>query len=217
MRVLVAEDQALIREGIVRLLEQGGMDVASVDNATELRARALADQPDVVVTDIQMPPGMGDDGLEVAMELRRTHPQIGVVVLSQYLDDRYALDLVGDRAEGVGYLLKEKIARGDMLTDAVRRVADGGSALDPDVIARLVGRRRTADPLAQLTPREKDVLALMAEGQSNAGIAQKLFVTVPAVERHVTGIFTKLGLQQTESGQHRRVLAVLRYLNGLRS
>jgi DNA-binding NarL/FixJ family response regulator len=214
MRVLVAEDQALIREGIVRLLERGGMEVDAVDNATELRTRALRDSPDVVVTDIQMPPGMGDDGLEVAMELRRTRPAIGVVVLSQYLDDRYALDLVGDRAEGVGYLLKEKVARGDMLVDAVRRVADGGSALDPDVIARLVGRRRSTDPLAQLTPREREVLALMAEGQSNAGIAQQLFVTVPAVERHVTGIFTKLGLQQTESGQHRRVLAVLRYLNG---
>ncbi|HEY0247656.1 MAG TPA: response regulator transcription factor [Gryllotalpicola sp.] len=214
MRVLVAEDQALIREGIVRLLERGGMEVDAVDNATELRAHALRDEPDVVVTDIQMPPGMGDDGLEVAMELRRTHPRIGVVVLSQYLDDRYALDLVGDRADGVGYLLKEKIARGDMLVDAVRRVADGGSALDPDVIARLVGRRRIDDPLARLTPREKAVLELMAEGQSNAGIAEKLFVTVPAVERHVTGIFTKLGLQQAESGQHRRVLAVLRYLNG---
>jgi DNA-binding NarL/FixJ family response regulator len=214
VRVLVAEDQALIREGIVRLLERGGMEVDAVDNATELRTRALRDSPDVVVTDIQMPPGMGDDGLEVAMELRRTRPAIGVVVLSQYLDDRYALDLVGDRAEGVGYLLKEKVARGDMLVDAVRRVADGGSALDPDVIARLVGRRRSTDPLAQLTPREREVLALMAEGQSNAGIAQQLFVTVPAVERHVTGIFTKLGLQQTESGQHRRVLAVLRYLNG---
>ncbi|MFZ4896388.1 response regulator transcription factor [Plantibacter sp. Mn2098] len=214
MRILVAEDQALIREGIVRLLERGGMEVEAVDNATELRARALVDEPNVVVTDIQMPPGMGDDGLEVAMELRRTHPQIGVVVLSQYLDDRYALDLVGDRAEGVGYLLKEKIARGDMLVDAVRRVAEGGSALDPDVIAGLVGRRRVDDPLAHLTPRERDVLALMAEGHSNAGIAAVLFVTVPAVERHVTGIFTKLGLQQTETGQHRRVLAVLRYLGG---
>ena len=214
MRVLVAEDQALIREGIVRLLEHGGMDVDAVDNATELRSRALQDEPDVVVTDIQMPPGMGDDGLEVAMELRRTHPHIGIVVLSQYLDDRYALDLVGDRADGVGYLLKEKVARGDMLVDAVRRVAEGGSALDPDVIARLVGRRRAADPLEQLTPREKEVLALMAEGHSNTGIAERLFVTVPAVERHVTGIFTKLELQQTDSGQHRRVLAVLRYLGG---
>lgn len=214
MRVLVAEDQPLIREGIVRMLELGGMEVEAVDNAVELRARAIGGEPDVVVTDIQMPPGMGDDGLEVAMELRRTHPRIGVVVLSQYLDDRYALDLVGDRADGVGYLLKEKIARGETLTDAVRRVAEGGSALDPDVIARLVGRRRSADPLEQLTPREKEVLALMAEGHSNAGIAGRLFVTVPAVERHVTGIFTKLELQQTDSGQHRRVLAVLRYLGG---
>ncbi|WP_345750828.1 response regulator transcription factor [Microbacterium rhizophilus] len=213
MRILVAEDQPLIREGIVRLLEQAGMTVEAVRDAVSLRERAEADPPDVVVTDIQMPPGMGDDGLEVALSLRRSHPQVGVVVLSQYLDDRYALDLVGDRADGVGYLLKEKIARGEVLVDAVRRVADGGSALDPDVVARLVGRRRPVDPLASLTPRERETLSLMAEGHSNAGIAQKLFVTVPAVERHVTGIFTKLGLQQTESGQHRRVLAVLRYLD----
>ncbi|MFF1876301.1 response regulator [Leifsonia sp. NPDC058230] len=212
VRVLVAEDQALIREGIVRLLERAGMEVDAVDDADALRERAIRDRPDVVVTDIQMPPGMGDDGLEVALELRSSHPEIGVVVLSQYLDDRYALDLVADRAEGVGYLLKEKIARGELLVDAVRRVAEGGSALDPDVVARLVGRRRVEDPIARLTPREREVLALMAEGHSNAGIAQKLFVTVPAVERHVTGIFLKLGLP-AESGQHRRVLAVLRYLN----
>lgn len=211
MRILVAEDEALIREGIVRVLERAGMDVDAVADATALHERAVRDQPDVVVTDIRLPPGMGDDGLEVALELRRSQPQIGVIVLSQYLEDRYALDLVGDRAEGVGYLLKEKIARGDLLVDAVKRVADGGSALDPDVVSRLVGRRRVADPIDQLTPREREVLARMAEGHSNGGIARALFVTVPAVERHVTGIFAKLGLP-AESGQHRRVLAVLRYL-----
>lgn len=214
MRVLVAEDHALIREGIVRLLERAGMQVAAVDNATELRQRALREPPDVVVTDIQMPPGRGDDGLEVAMELRTRFPEMGVVVLSQYLDDSYAIDLVGDRADGVGYLLKEKVARGEVLVEAVRRVAEGGSALDSDVVARLVGRRRSADPLSQLTARERDVLALMAEGHSNSAIARRLVVTVPAVERHVTGIFAKLGLQQSDTDQHRRVIAVLRYLRG---
>lgn len=214
MRVLVAEDHALIREGIVRLLERAGMQVVAVDNATELRQRALIEPPDVVVTDIQMPPGRGDDGLEVAMELRARFPAMGVVVLSQYLDDNYAVDLVGDRADGVGYLLKEKIVRGEVLVEAVRRVAEGGSALDADVVARLVGRRRPSDPLSELTDRERVVLALMAEGHSNSGIARQLVVTVPAVERHITGIFAKLGLQQSDADQHRRVVAVLRYLRG---
>lgn len=152
MRVLVAEDQALIREGVVRLLERAGMQVVAVDNAIDLRKRALAELPDVVVTDIEMPPGRGDDGLEVAMELRARLPSMGVVVLSQYLDDRYAIDLVGDRAAGVGYLLKEKVARGEVLVEAVRRVAEGGSALDPDVVGRLVARRRVNDPLSSSRP-----------------------------------------------------------------
>jgi DNA-binding NarL/FixJ family response regulator len=174
------------------------------------KARTL--RPDVLITDIQMPPDLTDDGLRAALELRSTDPDVGVVVLSQFLEDRYAMDLVGDRPEGVGYLLKEKIADPSALVDAVRRVADGRTALDPDVIAGLVGRKRVNSPLDDLTPRERDVLALMAEGRSNPGIAEQLVVTVPAVERHITGIFAKLGLNESAASQHRRVLAVLQYL-----
>jgi DNA-binding NarL/FixJ family response regulator len=164
-----------------------------------------------VVVDIQMPPGRADDGLQAALKIRAARPGTGVLVLSAFLEDRYALDLVADGAQGVGYLLKEKVGDLRAFTDAVRRVATGGSALDPDVIARLVGRTRAAGPLDQLTPREREVLALIAQGRSNAGVAQELVVTVAAVERHVTRIFDKLGLHQSTE-QHRRVLAVLRYL-----
>jgi DNA-binding NarL/FixJ family response regulator len=213
LRVVVAEDNTLVREGLIRVLERTGCDVvATAVSADELLVKARALQPDVVITDIQMPPHMAQDGLDAALELRRTHPAIGVVVLSQFLEDGYALDLVGDRADGVGYLLKEKIADPELLGDAVRRVAAGGSALDPDVIARLVGRKRVDSGLPKLTVREREVLSLMAEGLSNSGIAQKLVVSVPAVERHVTSIFVKLGLQQSSTVQHRRVLAVLKYL-----
>ena len=213
LRVVLGEDQALVREGIVRMLERGGFEVVgqAVD-ATDLLSQAAAYRPDVVVTDIRMPPDMAEDGLRAAMELRRTRPGLGVVVLSQYLEDRFALELVADRADGVGYLLKEKVANPEVLADAVRRVAAGGSALDPDVIARLVGRRRDPGPLDELTPRERDVLGLMAEGWSNAGIAARMVVSVPAVERHVTSIFGKLRLNDDPAGHHRRVLAVLRYL-----
>ncbi|GAA5156747.1 response regulator transcription factor [Amycolatopsis dongchuanensis] len=212
IRVVVGEDQALVREGIVRMLERAGCTVvAAVGTATELVHEARQHKPDVVITDIRMPPRFDEAGLRAAIEIRSTEPGIGVIVLSQYLDDAYAMDLVGDRAEGVGYLLKEKVASPDLLIDAVRRVADGGSALDPDVIARLVGRKRASGPLDTLTQREREVLALMAEGHSNSGIAAKLVVTVPAIERHVTGIFGKLGLTDAATG-HRRVLAVLKYL-----
>jgi DNA-binding NarL/FixJ family response regulator len=159
-----------------------------------------------------MPPDRTDDGLRAAIEIRRTDPQIGVIVLSQFLEDRFVHELVGDRADGVGYLLKEKVADAAVLSDAVHRVAAGRSALDHDVIAALVGRRRVDSPLDDLTPREREVLALMAEGRSNGGIAEHLVVTVPAVERHVTGIFSKLGLHQSDADHHRRVAAVLRYL-----
>ncbi|HEX5113878.1 MAG TPA: response regulator transcription factor [Pseudonocardiaceae bacterium] len=213
MRVVVGEDQALVREGIVRVLERAGCDVVGVaSDAPGVLRQARLHRPDVVLTDIQMPPDLTDDGLRAALEIRATEPDIGVVVVSQFLEDRYALDLVGDRPEGVGYLLKEKIADPDVLVDAVRRVADGRTALDPDVIAGLVGRKRVNSPLDDLTPRERDVLALMAEGRSNPGIAAQLHVTVPAVERHITSIFTKLDLGDGSGGQHRRVLAVLRYL-----
>ena len=158
-----------------------------------------------------MPPDNTDDGLRAALEIRATVPSVGVLVLSQFLEDRYAMDLVADSAEGVGYLLKENVGDLRMFTEAVRRVASGGSALDPAVVARLVGRKRKAGPLDNLTPRERDVLALVAEGRSNAGVAQELVVSVAAVERHVTSIFDKLGLHQSPE-QHRRVLAVLKYL-----
>ena len=213
LRIVVGEDQPLVREGVVRMLERAGFDVvAPAGDALDVVAKTRAHRPDVVVTDIRMPPHRTDDGLRAAIEIRRTEPGIGVLVLSQFLEDRFVHELVGDRADGVGYLLKEKVAHAAVLVDAGQRVAAGRSALDHDVIAALVGRRRTGSPLDDLTPRERQVLALMAEGRSNSGIADHLVVTVPAVERHVTGIFTKLGLHQSDADQHRRVLAVLRYL-----
>lgn len=213
LRVVVGEDQALVREGVVRILERAGFDVVGVaDDADDVVRKTRTHRPDVTVTDIRMPPHRGDDGLQAAIEIRRSEPGIGVLVLSQFLEDRFVHDLVGDRADGVGYLLKEKVAAPAVLVDAVKRVAAGRSALDHDVIAALVGRRRPDGPLDDLTPREREVLALMAEGRSNGGIAEHLVVTVPAVERHVTGIFGKLGLHQSDADQHRRVLAVLRYL-----
>ncbi|MFF4346198.1 response regulator [Streptomyces sp. NPDC001530] len=213
LRAVLGEDHAIVREGIATILRQSGITVvAAVDNAVELVRVTKEQKPDVVITDIQMPPNLAADGLQAAQEIREAQPETAVIVLSQFLDASYALDLVGDNPSGVGYLLKEKVASPRMLTDAVQRVVAGGSALDPEVIATLVGRKRKADPLAALTPKEREVLTLMAEGHSNTGIASKLFVTVPAVERHVTGIFLKLGLTQAGSDQHRRVLAVLRYL-----
>jgi DNA-binding NarL/FixJ family response regulator len=212
IRVVVGEDQPLVREGIVRVLEDGGFEVVgTAADAPDLVRKAKAHHPDVVITDIQMPPDQTDDGLRAAQLIRASDPEVGVLVLSQYLEDQYALDLVGDRAEGVGYLLKEKVGDVAGFTDAVRRVANGGSALDPDVVARLVGRQRHKSPLDDLTGREAEVLSLMAEGLSNSGIAERLVVGVPAVERHVTSIFGKLGLRQAPE-QHRRVLAVLQYL-----
>jgi len=210
--VVVGEDQTLVREGIVRILERAGIEVLAVAaDAPDLIRKAGAHRPDLVITDIQMPPDMTDDGLRAAKQIRSAQPQIGVVVLSQFLEGRYALDLVGDRAEGVGYLLKDRVGDAGLFVDAIRRVAQGGSALDPDVVQRMVGRTRGDGPLDTLTPREREVLVLMAEGRSNRGIAAELVVMVPAVERHVTSIFGKLGLQQSPD-DHRRVLAVLRYL-----
>jgi DNA-binding NarL/FixJ family response regulator len=212
IRVVVGEDQAIVREGIVRVLSDGGLDVVgTAADARDLVRSAGVHHPDVVVTDIQMPPDHTDDGLRAALQIRAAEPGTGVLVLSQFLEDRYAFDLVADGAQGVGYILKENVGDLRMFTDAVRRVASGGSALDPDVVARLVGRRRRNSPVDNLTSREKEVLSLIAEGRSNAGIAQELVVTVAAVERHVTGIFDKLGLHQSPD-QHRRVLAVLTYL-----
>jgi DNA-binding NarL/FixJ family response regulator len=213
IRVIVGEDQSFVREGILRVLDEGDFEVVgTAADARDLIRLADAYRPDVVVADIQMPPEHSDDGLRAALAIRAAHPGVGVLVLSQFLEDEYAFALVADGAQGVGYLLKEKVGDLRMFTDAVRRVAEGGSVLDPDVVARLVGRRRTAGPLDSLTRREGEVLALIAEGRSNAGIAQELVVTVAAIERHVTSIFDKLGLH-TSPETHRRVLAVLTYLH----
>ena len=212
LRVVVGEDQPLVRAGVVRVLEEDGFEVVAVAaDAPDLLRKSRAHKPDVVVTDIQMPPDSTDDGLRAAIEIRATQPDVGVLVLSQFLEDRYALDLVGDRAGGVGYLLKDRVGDLTLFTDAVRRVARGGSALDPEVVQRMVGRRRANSPLDELTPRELQVLSLMAEGRSNQGIADELIVTVPAIERHITSIFGKLGLR-TVPEDHRRVLAVLEFL-----
>ena len=212
IRVLVGEDQAIVREGIVRVLEKSGFEIAgTAADARDLVGKARVYHPDVVVTDIQMPPDHADDGLRAALEIRAAEPGVGVLVLSQFLEDRYAFDLVAEGAQGVGYLLKEKIGDLRVFTDAVRRVAEGGTALDPDVVARLVGRQTKSSPLDSLSRRESEVLALIAEGLSNAGVAQELMITTSAVERHVTSIFDKLGLHQSPE-QHRRVLAVLNYL-----
>ncbi|MGZ4275632.1 MAG: response regulator transcription factor [Solirubrobacteraceae bacterium] len=212
VRVVVGEDQPLVRAGIVSVLEESGFEVVAVaGDAPDLVRKARAHKPDVVVCDIQMPPDSTDDGLRAAIEIRAAQPDAGVLVLSQFLEDRYALDLVGDRAEGVGYLLKDRVADLALFADAVRRVARGGSALDPEVVQRMVGRRRDGSPLDELTPREREVLALMAEGRSNQGIADQLVVSLAAVERHITNIFSKLGLRALPE-DHRRVLAVLQYL-----
>ena len=212
IRVVVAEDQPLVREGIVRVLEDGGHEVVAVAvDATDLIRKARAHQPDLVVTDIQMPPDSTDDEIRAPKQIREELPDVGVLVLSQFLEARYALDLVGERAAGVGYLLKDRVGDLTIFLDAVRRVAAGGSALDSEVVQRMVGRQRHDSPLDELTPREREVVSLMAEGRSNQGIADELVVTVAAVERHVTNIFAKLGLR-TAPEDPRRVLAVLQYL-----
>jgi DNA-binding NarL/FixJ family response regulator len=214
VRVVIGEDDVLLREGIARILSDAGFDVvADAGDAPDLLRKAVAHQPDVAVVDVQMPPDHADDGLRVAIELRRTHPAIGVLILSHYYDEHYVTELIGERAEGVGYLLKERVGDVAAFTEAVRRVATGGSALDPEVVGRMLGRRRQGAPLDRLSPRELEVLAAMAEGMSNQGIADALVVTQAAVEKHVTGIFHKLELGPTPT-EHRRVLAVLAYLRG---
>jgi DNA-binding NarL/FixJ family response regulator len=212
VRVVIGEDDVLLREGIARLLAEAGFDVVSqAGDAEAFLRKALAHKPDVAVVDIQMPPGQGDDGLRAALELRERLPGTGILVLSQYYEEQYALDLIGESAEGVGYLLKERVGDVEGFTDAVARVATGGSALDPEVVGRMVGRRRREGPLDQLTPRERDVLVQLAQGKSNKGIAETLVVTTAAVEKHVTSIFQKLG-RQSGPTEHRRVHAALTYL-----
>jgi DNA-binding NarL/FixJ family response regulator len=212
IRVVVGEDQPIAQEGVVAVLRKGGFDVVGVAaDAEDLVRKANAHRPDVIVTDIRMPPGLDDDGLHAANAIRAEQPGIGVLVLSQYLEDRYPLQLVSQGADGVGYLLKERVGDLAVFIDAVRRVARGGSALDPEVVQCMVERPRIRSPIDSLTRRERQVLALMAEGRSNQGIADSLVVTVAAVERHVTSIFAKLGLRQAAE-DHRRVQAVLLYL-----
>jgi len=210
--VVVGEDDVLMREGIVRLLTEAGFEVvAQAGDADDVLRKGLAHRPDVVVADVQMPPDRTDDGLRAALELRRRRPETAVLVLSQFYEEHYALDLIGERPEGVGYLLKERVGDVEAFVQAVARVAAGGSALDPVVVGRMLGRRPSADPVAQLSARERDVLGAMAEGKSNRGIAEELVVSEAAVEKHVTRIFHKLGIGPTQT-EHRRVLAVLTYL-----
>ena len=205
----------LLREGIARLLLEAGFDVvAQVGDAEDFLRKALAYRPDVAVVDVQMPPGHSDDGLRAAIELRRQRPETGVLVLSWFYEEEYALDLIGDRPEGAGYLLKERVGDVAAFTDAVGRVAAGGSVLDPEVVRRMLGRRPEG-PVGRLSPRERDVLAAMAEGKSNNGIAEALVITEAAVEKHVTSIFHKLDLGRS-STEHRRVHAVLTYLRDTR-
>ena len=212
MRVIVADDSVLLREGLVRLLEESGFEVVGqAGDGEELMRKAKAHKPDIAIVDIRMPPTHTDEGLRAAIAIRQAMPDTGVMVLSEYLEEEYALELVADDAAGVGYLLKSRVADLDHFVDAVRRVAEGGSALDPEVVSQMVGRRRAADPLAELTPREREVLRLMAEGRSNRAVAETLVISERAVEKHVTSIFSKLNLPQS-SEDHRRVLAVLTFL-----
>jgi DNA-binding NarL/FixJ family response regulator len=214
MRIVIAEDSVLLREGAVRLLADAGFDVVGqAGDGEELLRKVRAHKPDVAVVDIRMPPTHVDEGLKAARVIREELPGTGVLVLSQYVEERYAVELLADGADGVGYLLKDRIAEIDRFVDAVRRVGEGGSVLDPEVVAHMLGRRERDDPLESLTPREREVLALMAEGRTNRAVASELIVSERAVERHVTSIFVKLDLPAGQD-DHRRVLAVLTYLGG---
>jgi DNA-binding NarL/FixJ family response regulator len=211
-RIVLADDSVLLREGIARLLEDAGFEiVGQAGNADELMLKVRSYSPDVAIVDIRMPPTHTDEGLVAAQEIREKHPGTGVLVLSAHVESGYALELLQGNAEGVGYLLKDRVSDVKEFAAAVKRVADGGSALDSEVVSRLVGRRRGEDPVSQLTPREREVLELMAEGRSNQAIAERLVVTLRAVEKHVTSIFNKLRLPAAQD-DHRRVLAVLTYL-----
>jgi DNA-binding NarL/FixJ family response regulator len=214
MRVVLADDAVLLREGTARLLEDSGFEiVGQAGDAEELMLKVRSYSPDVVITDIRMPPTHTDEGLRAAQEIREHHPETSVLVLSQYVEADYALELLSGSAEGVGYLLKDRVSDVEEFAAAVRRVGEGGSALDAAIVSRLVGRQRRDNPIDRLTPREREVLSLMAEGLSNAAIAARLFVTERAVEKHVTSIFSKLRLG-ADAESHRRVLAVLAFLQG---
>jgi DNA-binding NarL/FixJ family response regulator len=212
LRVAIAEDSILLREGIARLLGEAGFEIVGQSStADDLLLKVRSYSPDVAIIDIRMPPSHTDEGLRAAKTIREQHPDVGVLVLSEYLEPAYAMELIADDAEGVGYLLKQRVSELGEFASAVRRVAEGGSALDPAIVTQLVGRRRSDDPVATLTPREREVLELMAEGRSNQAVAERLVVTERAVEKHVTSIFVKLRLSATAE-DHRRVLAVLAFL-----
>ena len=214
MRIVIADDTVLLREGAARLLEEAGHEVvAQAGDADDLLRKVRAHEPDVAVIDVRMPPDNSDDGLRAALTIRSELPEVGILLLSQYVEDRYFNELVSGGAEGVGYLLKDRVTEVERLAEAVERVAAGGSVLDPEVVAQMLGRTREEDPLDSLTAREREVLALMAEGRTNRSIAEALFLSERAVERHITSIFGKLDLPTTEQ-DHRRVLAVLAYLRG---
>ncbi|HEX4060296.1 MAG TPA: response regulator transcription factor [Streptosporangiaceae bacterium] len=213
MRVVVAEDLFLLRDGLTRLLGAHGFEIAAaVDSAPGLLQALLAERPDVAIVDVRLPPGFGDDGLRAALEARKELPGLPVLLLSQYVEQLYARELLADQGGAVGYLLKDRVFNDDQFVDAIRTVASGGTVMDPEVVTKLLGHRSRDEPMARLTAREREVLELMAEGRSNAAVAQQLFVTEKAVSKHTTSIFTKLGLTASED-DNRRVLAVLAYLN----
>jgi DNA-binding NarL/FixJ family response regulator len=212
VRAVIAEDSVLLREGLSRLLTEAGIEVVGqAGDGEDLLRKTRAHKPDVVLVDIRMPPTQTDEGLRAAQVIRGELPQIGVLLLSQHVEESYAMELLSEGADGVGYLLKDRVTDVGRFVEAVRRVAEGGSALDPEVVSHMLGRRRREDPLAELTPREREVLALMAEGHSNSAIAAELVVTERGVEKHVTNIFAKLGFASAPD-QHRRVLAVLAFI-----
>ena len=213
MRVVIAEDQFLLRNGLVRLLEAHGFEIAAaVDSAPGLLSALLEHRPDVAVVDVRLPPSFADDGLRAALAARQRLPGLPVLVLSQYVEQLYARELLADQAGGVGYLLKDRVFSDDQFVGAIMAVANGGTAMDPEVIAKLLARRSREEPMARLTAREREVLAAMAEGRSNSAVAQRLFISEKAVGKHSTNIFAKLGLAQS-GDDNRRVLAVLAYLN----
>ena len=212
MRVVIAEDLFLLRDGLTRMLQAHGLQIAAaVDNGADLLAAVTADQPDVAIVDVRLPPTFTDEGIRAALAARREVPGLPVLVLSQYVEQLYARELLADQAGAVGYLLKDRVFNDDQFTGAIRTVAAGGTVLDPEVVQKLMVRHSRTEPVARLTPREREVLGLMAEGRSNAAIAQRLFITEKAVSKHAAGIFGKLGLEPSDD-DNRRVLAVLAYL-----